>query len=138
MPIHLHVNFGGNCAQAFARYQEIFGGELVLLTWSEMPGEHRFPPEQAELIMHAALTFDDQLLMGADAPPDTFEGARGMHANYAAASVEDAERVFGALAEGGEVTMALGETFFSPGFAMCVDRFGIPWMVHVPMPQASK
>ena len=44
--------------------------------------------------------------------------------------VEEAERVFQALAEEGEVTMPIGETFWSPRFGMCVDRFGTPWMVN--------
>ena len=47
----------------------------------------------------------------------------------------DAERKFKALSEGGSVNMPFGKTFFSKGFGMCVDRFGIPWMVNCRMEQ---
>jgi PhnB protein len=131
MSIHPYLFFGGNCRDAFTRYQEIFGGELVLLTSSDAPGDEPVPPEQADLIIHAALTFgDDQLLMASD---DTMSGSfgpvHGMQVNYAADDVDEARRVFDALADGGTVHQPLGETFFSPAFGMCVDRFGTPWMI---------
>jgi PhnB protein len=42
----------------------------------------------------------------------------------------EGERIFKALAENGTVTMPFEKTFWSPGFGMCVDQFGIPWMVN--------
>jgi PhnB protein len=54
---------------------------------------------------------------------------KGVSVSYSTAEVAEAQRVFDALADGGEVTQAPTETFFSPMFAMCVDRFGTPWMV---------
>lgn len=136
MPFHPYLNFGGNCREAFTRYQEIFGGELLLLPMSEMPGED-VPDDRADLIMHAALTFGDNLLMGSDDPTGGFDGVRGMHVNYSVDTVAEAERVFGALSEGGEVTMPVGETFWSPSFGMCVDRFGTPWMVNAEAPEEA-
>ncbi len=68
MAFHPYLNFGGNCREAFTRYQEIFGGELVLLPMSDMPSEADVPPDQADLIMHAALTFEGHLLMASDDP----------------------------------------------------------------------
>ena len=44
--------------------------------------------------------------------------------------IAECERIFNSLAEGGTVTMPFGKTFWSAGFGMCVDRFGIPWMVN--------
>ena len=137
MAFHPYLFFGGNCREAFTRYQEIFGGELVLLPMSEAPSDEPVPPEMADVIMHAALTFDGNLLMASDDPTGGFEGVRGMFVNYSAADVADAERVFEALAEGGEVTQPLAETFFSPKFGMCVDRFGTPWMVNTEAPQSA-
>lgn len=130
MAFHPYLNFGGNCREAFTRYQEIFGGELVLLPMSEMPSDMEVRAEQADLIMHAALMFDGHLLMASDDPSPDFGPVRGMFVNYAVGDVAEAERVFEALAEGGAVTMALAETFWSPRFGMCVDRFGTPWMVN--------
>ena len=137
MAFHPYLNFGGNCREAFTRYQEIFGGELVLLPMSDMPSDQPLPPEQADLIMHAALTFGDNLLMASDDPTGNFNGVQGMQVNYTVADAAEAERVFEALADGGEVTMPIAETFWSPKFGMCVDRFGTPWMVNVEAPEQS-
>jgi PhnB protein len=115
--------------------QEIFGGELVLLTMKDMPSEEPVPADQADLIMHAALKFDDNLLMASDDPTtDSFGPVQGMQVNYTVADVDEAKRVFEALAEGGQVTMPMAETFWSPMFGMCVDRFGTPWMVNAEAP----
>ena len=134
MAFHPYLNFGGNCREAFTRYQEIFGGELVLMTMSEMPTDQPVPADQADLIMHAALTFDGNILMASDDPTGNFKGVQGMHINYSVADAGEAERVFKALSDGGQVTMPFSETFWSPGFGMCVDVFGQPWMVNVQGP----
>ena len=130
MAFHPYLFFSGNCREAFTRYQEVFGGDLVLLPMSDMPSEEAVPAEQADLIMHAALTFGDDILMASDDPTGDGGPVKGMAVNYAVADVAEAQRVFEALAEGGEVTMPMSETFWSPSFGMCVDRFGTPWMVN--------
>ena len=134
MAFHPYLNFGGNCREAFTRYQEIFGGELVLLSMSDVPPEVEVPADQADLIMHAALTFEDHLLMASDDPTENFGPVQGMYVNYTVGDVAEARRVFEALADGGEVRMPLAETFWSPMFGMCVDRFGTPWMVNAEAP----
>lgn len=135
MAFHPYLFFGGNCREAFTRYEEIFGGELVLLTMKDMPSDEPVPEDQADLIMHAALTLEDQLLMGSDDPTtDTFGPVQGMQVNYSAADAADAQKVFAALAEGGEITLPIGETAWSPMFGMCIDRFGTPWMVGADAP----
>jgi PhnB protein len=132
---HPYLTFGGNCREAFSRYHEIFGGDLVVMTMADMPdAEGPVPEEMADLVMHAALTFDDNLLMASDDPTGGFDGVRGMNVNYSVADVDEAKRVFEALAEGGEVTMPISETFWSPMFGMCTDRFGTPWMVNAEAP----
>jgi PhnB protein len=136
MDFRPYLAFAGNCREAFTRYQQIFGGELNVLTFADMPdGEEQAPPNRpADAVMHAALTAGDALLMGADDPSGQFSGAvNGMCVNYAGPDAGDAKRVFDALAEGGEVQLPISETFFSPAFGMCRDRFGIPWMVMAEM-----
>lgn len=133
-----YLTFGGNCREAFTRYQEVLGGELVLLGASDVPSDVEMAPEQADLIMHAALKLGDQLLMASDDIPDRFSGVRGINVSITTDDPAEAERVFAALAEGGEVTMPMGETFWSPKFGMCVDRFGIPWMIGVEGPGAPE
>jgi len=136
MAFHPYLMFGGTCRQAFTRYQEIFGGELALLPMSEMPSDQPVPAEQADLIMHAALKFGDNLLMASDDPSRGDAPVQGMQVNYAVDDVAEARRVFEALADGGQTTMPLSETFWSPCFGMCVDRFGTPWMVNVETPSS--
>jgi PhnB protein len=68
--------------------------------------------------------------MGADAPPEHQSKAEGFNVSVGVDSAAEAERVFNALAEGGQVTMPLAETFWSQRFGMVTDRFGIPWMVN--------
>lgn len=135
MAFHPYLFFGGNCRDAFKRYEEIFGGELVLITMKDMPSDQPVPDDQADLIMHAALMLEGQLLMGSDDPTtDTFGPVQGMQVSYSAADVADAQKVFAALSEGGEITMPIGETAWSPMFGMCIDRFGTPWMVGADAP----
>ena len=139
MAFHPYLFFGGNCREAFTRYQEIFGGELVLLPMSDLPqGEDPPPAGKEHYIMHAAIKYDGNLLMGSDDPmTDEFGPVQGMQVNYTAPDLDDANRVFDALAEGGEVWQALTPTFFSPGFGMCKDRFGTPWMIDVDAPETT-
>lgn len=134
MAFHPYLFFGGNCREAFTRYKEIFGGELVLITMKDMPSDQPVAPDQADLIMHAALMPEGQLLMGSDDPTESFGPVRGMQVNYAVDDVADAEKVFAALSEGGQITLPIAETAWSPMFGMCIDRFGTPWMVGANSP----
>jgi PhnB protein len=131
MAFHPYLFFGGTCRQAFTRYQEIFGGEVMFVTAADMPADEQMPGVPSESIMHAAITLPDSILMGSDDPTSPDFAVRGMQVNYEAPTVEDATKVFDALAEGGEVGAPLGPTSFSPAFGMCTDRFGTPWMITV-------
>ena len=135
MAFHPYLFFGGNCREAFTRYQEIFGGELVLLTSKDMPAEEQVPGADADAIMHAALTIDDQLLMASDDPTtDSFGPVQGIQVSYSTPDVAEAKRVFEALADGGKVTLPVAATSWSPMFGMCIDRFGTPWMIGADAP----
>ena len=136
MAFRPYLFFGGTCRQAFTRYQEIFGGELVLMQNSDAPPGQGMPGAPADMIMHAALTFDGNLLMGSDDPTGDGGPMKGIAVNCTVPDPGEAKRVFDGLTVGGQVTMPLAETFFAPAFGMCVDRFGVPWMVSAE-PQAS-
>jgi PhnB protein len=129
MAIYPYLNFGGNCRQAFGRYREIFGGDLEVMTMGQAPAGMVVPPEQADLVMHAALTFDGGVLMASDDPSPDFGPVRGMYVTWSTADVRRAHEVFAALAEGGSVEMPITGTFWSPAFGVCTDRFGTPWMI---------
>ena len=66
---------------------------------------------------------------------DSFGPVKGMQVNYSTADPDDAKRVYDALADGGQATQPLMETFFSPAFGMVTDRFGTPWMVVAESPE---
>ncbi len=139
MAFRPYLAFAGNAREAFTRYQQIFGGELVLLDMASVPPEAGPPPDgtPADAIMHAALTTpDDALLMGSDGPVDG-TASNNICVNVSLADPPAARKAFDALAEGGSVQQPMTETFFSPAFGMCIDRYGIPWMVMVDRPMGS-
>ncbi len=139
MAFHPYLFFGGNCREAFTRYQEIFGGELFLMDMKDAPpSEQSLPAGKEDYILHAALTFDGHMLMASDDPTtDGFGPVQGIMVSFSTPDVGEAKRVFEALAEDGNVTAPIGETFFSPAFGMVIDRFGTPWMVSAEQPRQS-
>lgn len=133
MNIVPHLNFNGQCKEAFEYYAKVLGGKVTFsMTWGEMPGGEvdKLSPELRSRIMHTTLEADGKTIMGADAPPDRYAKPQGFTVAIGVKDKSDAERIFNALSEGGSVTMPYGQTFWSPGFGMCVDRYGIPWMVN--------
>ena len=131
MQLSTHLNFNGQCEAAFKLYEKILGGKITFcMTWGEMPGAEEYPPETHKLIMHTSLTVDGQVLMGADSPPGRYQQPKGITISVSYKDRDESERIFNALAEGGKITMPFDKTFWSPGFGMCVDQFGIPWMVN--------
>ena len=136
MQIIPHPNFNGQCREAFETYAKILSGEIMYMgTWGEMPGADQFPPEMHNLIMHTTIKLGDQLIMGADSPPDRYQKPQGLQVSINVKDKGDAERIFNELSEGGNVVMPFQQTFWSPGFGMCTDRFGTPWMVNTEGPK---
>jgi PhnB protein len=131
MGFHPYLFFGGTCRAAFTRYHEIFGGELFMMPMSDVPDGQAPPGADGDLIIHAALMIDGSMLMASDDPTGDGGPMKGITVSCNVADVAEADRVFNALSEGGQVTQPLEETFFSPKFGMCVDKFGTPWMVSV-------
>ena len=131
MQINPYLNFNGQCEAAFKFYERVLGGKITFtMTWGEMPGANQFPPESHKLIMHTSLSVGDEVLMGADAPPGRYHQPEGINVSLHFKDVAESERIFNALAENGTVQMPFEKTFWSPGFGMCVDQFGIPWMIN--------
>ena len=133
--MHPYLFFTNNARAAMTRYQEILGGKLDIMGVDEMPpGEADAMPFEAPdgMVMHAALAFGDgDLLLASDDPTGDGQGVKGAAINITLSDQYEARRIFDGLAEGGEVQMPLGKTFWSPLFGTCVDRFGVSWMVNV-------
>jgi len=130
MDVTVHVSFDGDCEEAFRFYEGLLGVKIqAMMTYDEMGADGSAPAGMEKKILHAAMPVGGTTLMGADAPPDRFETPQGFSLSIGVDTGAEAERIFAALAEGGRVTMPMDETFFASHFGMCVDRFGVPWMV---------
>lgn len=133
MTIHPHIAFRGQCEAAFKFYEQCLGGHLThMMKYGASPMADQMPAELRDQVIHARLVLSDgQAIMGADAPPDRYDGtSKGMCINIGTPDPAEAERVFHALSEGATVQMPIGETFWAIRFGMLIDQFGIPWMVN--------
>jgi PhnB protein len=131
MKLNTHLNFNGNCREAFDEYAKIFGGKVHgVLTWGDSPMRPDSSPEMGDKVMHARIDLANATYMGSDNPPEWYSQPKGFGVTASTDTPEDAERIFAALSQGGEVSMPLQETFWAHKFGMVRDRFGIPWMVN--------
>jgi PhnB protein len=136
MQLHTYVNFAGRCAEAFRYYEQHLGGKiLMLMTHGQAPDQMQVDPAWKDRVLHARITIGGTNLMGADVP--TAEPMRSAYLSLSVDSDAEAERVFAALADGGQAFMPMQETFFASRFGQCRDRFGINWMVLHERPQGS-
>ena len=135
MKLNTYVNFAGKCAEAFRFYEKHLGGRIgMMMTHGEAPDQRQVRPDLKDAVLHARISIGDTELMGADIP-----NAQPMRSAYLSLSVEsdgEAERIFSALSDGGEVFMPIQKTFFATRFGQLRDRFGINWMIihERPMP----
>jgi PhnB protein len=135
MKMHTYVNFAGNCAEAFRFYEKQLGGRVgMLMTHAQAPDQSKVNPAWKDFVLHARISIGDTELMGADIP--SAEPMRSAYLSLSVTSDAEAERIFAALSDGGQVFMAMQETFFASRFAQLRDRFGVNWMIlhERPMP----
>ncbi|WP_291854475.1 VOC family protein [Bradyrhizobium sp.] len=134
MRVNPYLFYNGNCEEALSYYQQELGAKIeAKMPYGDGPADMPVPPDWKSKLTHASLTIDGEVLMASDAMPGDYHPPQGFAVVLQAENPADAERRFKALADGGTVRMPFGKTFFSSGFGMCVDRFGIPWMVDSPM-----
>lgn len=135
MKINPYLTFDGRCEQAFKFYAECFGTKInAMMPFRGSPMADQVPPDRLDKIMHGNMMVGDVVLMGSDASPDDYHKPQGITVTIGITEPAEAERVFAALAQGGTVTMPIGETFWALRFGMLVDQFGIPWMVNCERP----
>jgi len=128
MTMRTYVNFAGTCTEAFRFYEEHLGGTIsMMMTHGEAPDQSRARPELKDAVLHARISIGDTQLMGADIPDA--EPMRSAYLSLGVDSDAEAERIFSALSDGGQVFMPMQETFFATRFGQLRDRFGINWMV---------
>ena len=130
MKLYTYLNYGGNCRQAFEFYAEHLGGKITeVTTHGEQPDGNATPPEWKNAVLHARIELGETVVMGADIPPERFQPMRSAYLSLLVDSVDDAERIYALLSEGGDIFMPMEETFFARRFAMLRDRFGTSWML---------
>ena len=133
MQINPYLFYNSNCEAALKFYEKVLGAKIeMMLRNEEAPESMPSPPERKKMIMHARISINGEILMASDAPPDHFHKPQGFAVSLTVNDPIEAERKFKALSEGGSTGMPFGKTFFAKGFGMCVDQFGIPWMVYCP------
>ena len=130
MKVNTYLNYGGNCAEAFRFYEQNLGAKIgMLMTFGQMPDPSQAPPGMENAVLHAQIEIAGTKIMASDTPPDRFQPMRSAYLCLAVDSDAEAERTYGLLSEGGEVFMAMQETFFATRFAQLRDRFGTSWMI---------
>ena len=130
-----YLSFDGCCDQALDFYVACLGGRKSMCSTygeaPEAPESPAVPDEWKHRIMHASIEARGLTLMGSDLPPGMpFEGYKGFSLTVPARDTTEGAKLFDALSAGGTVTMPFAPTFWSPGFGMLVDRFGVSWMVN--------
>lgn len=131
MRFNPYLTFNGQCETAFRFYEKCLGGKIVfMMSYGDSPMAEQTPPHWRKKIIHATLALGDQVLQGADEPPERYEEPKGFSMALQIKDPAEAERVFHALAENGRVQMPVQETFWALRFGMLVDQFGTPWAIN--------
>ena len=135
MQVQPYLFFDGRCEEALEFYRSAVGAKVEMLMRNkdspEPPPPGMVPPGSENKILHASFRVGDTTLMASDGHCAGKPIFKGFSLSLTAANEAEAERLFGALGNGGQVQMPLTKTFFSPRFGMVTDRFGVPWMVSV-------
>ena len=134
--IQPYLFFNGRCEQAVEFYREALGAEVeMMMRYKESPQPPppgRIPPGFENKIMHTSFRVGETTVMASDGCSGEKPSFEGFSLALSVGSETEADRVFAALADGGQVRMPLAKTFWSPRFGMVQDRFGVGWMISVP------
>ena len=133
MKVQPYLFFDGRCEEAIEFYERALGAEvLMLMRFNESPDPPppgMIPPGSENKIMHSCLRIGEAEVMASDGHCMGNPAFQGVSLSLDVASEAEADRLFNALGEDGQVQMPIGKTFFSPRFGMVADRFGVSWMI---------
>jgi PhnB protein len=130
--IQPYLFFDGRCEEALEFYRRAVGAEVsALMRFKESPDPGMTMPGAADKVMHASFRVGDSTVMASDGRCQGRPTFEGFALSLTVPTEAEAERLFAALSDGGQVQMPLTRTFFSPRFGMLADRFGVSWMVYV-------
>jgi PhnB protein len=135
MQIQPYLFFNGRCEEALEFYRTTIGAQDTMLMRfkdsPQPPPPGMVPPGAEDKIMHTSFRVGDSIVMASDGDCEGQPNFQGFSLSLTAANTAEAQRVFAALAEGGQVRMPLTKTFWSPLFGMLADKFGVGWMISV-------
>ena len=137
MRISPHLMFNGQCRAAFNRYHQLLGGEFSFLTYGDSPMAEDVEPKWHDRIVHVTLQIGDVELAGADVLPQDYATPQGFSVLLTFEDPARAKYVFNELASGGEIKFPFQQTFWSSGFGVLVDQFGVPWEISCAQAQVS-
>jgi PhnB protein len=135
MQVQPYLFFEGRCQEALDFYRTTLGAQVgMVMRYGESPEPPppgTIPPGSENKIMHCEFRIGETTLMASDGRASGKPSFQGVSLSLTLKDVAEAERLFKALSEGGQVQMPFAKTFWSPGFGMAADRFGVWWMVNV-------
>jgi PhnB protein len=132
MNIQPYLNFEGRCDDAIAFYKKAVGAEVkVMMRWKDAPDKSMCTAENADKVMHSSVNIGEATVMMSDGRHTGHPEFKGISLSLIAKDPAEAETLFKALGDGGQVQMPMSKTFFSPAFGMVADKFGVTWMVVV-------
>ena len=135
MQVQPYLFFDGRCEEAIEFYKRALGAKVeTLMRWKdslEPPQPGMCPPGSDDKVMHASFRIGETTVMASDGRCQGKPSFQGISLSLTAKDEAEAERLFAALGEGGQVQMPLTKTFFSSRFGMVADRFGVSWMIVV-------
>jgi PhnB protein len=135
MHVQSYLFFDGRTEEALEFYRSKLGAQVeAVMRFKECPDQQYVKPEQAEKVMHSSFKIGDTSVMASDGDCKGKASFQGFSLALNAKNGAEANRLFTALSDGGQVQMPLGKTFFSPAFGMVADRFGVSWMVVTDQP----
>jgi PhnB protein len=130
MIVEPYLFFDGRCDEALEFYRSKLGAEVTaLVRFKDSPDPDVSPPGAGDKVMHSNFRIGETTLMASDGRCQGQPNFQGFSLSLTAPNEAEADRLFAALADGGQVQLPLAKTFFSPQFGMVADRFGVPWMV---------
>jgi PhnB protein len=139
MQTQIYLDFNGRCEEAVEFYKKTLGAQsMMMMRFADSPQPLQpgcVAPGSESKVMHTAFRIGDTVVLASDCMAGGQPNFHGFRLTLSVATVAEADRVFGALADGGRVDQALSQTFFSPRFGMLQDRFGMGWTIMVPQSQ---
>ncbi|WP_049629489.1 VOC family protein [Cellvibrio sp. pealriver] len=128
MSLSFHIGFNGQCKEAFEFYAEYLNGTIgTMLEFKDSPVAASVTPEWQHKIVHANIVIEQVELAGGDVNPEQYQKPQGFNILLGVKSESKVKSLFEKFAIGGEVVLPPQKTFFSPCYAIVVDRFGVPW-----------